>query len=217
MDYNTFKKEFIRLPVIRTGDILASEREKRAGRQALFNQIARWQKKGLIVKLRRGVYVLNENDRKIDPEKPFIANQLYTPSYVSLEYALSFYELIPEMVSDVTSITTKKTASFENKLGKFIYQHIRPRAFRGFKLAKVASGASYFLAEPEKAIVDFIYLNLHLFKPGDRDIFEQSYRFQNLEILKLKKIKEMARLFDNHKLLKVMQTFCEFARAQGAQ
>ncbi|MBI5874108.1 MAG: hypothetical protein HZB36_08260 [Candidatus Omnitrophica bacterium] len=214
MDYNTFKKRFINFPVIQTRDILALEKDSR---QVLFNQLARWRKRGLIFKLKRGVYMLNENDRKINPEKPFIANQLYAPSYVSLEYALSFYELIPEAVADVTSVTTKKTASFENKFGKFIYQHIRPCAFRGFKAAKDASGGTCLLAVPEKAVVDFIYLNLHLFKPGDRDIFEQSYRFQNLEILKLKKIKEMACLFNNHKLIKVAATFCEFARTQRAQ
>lgn len=214
MDYNTFKKRFIGFPVIQTRDILSLEKEDR---QALFNQLARWQQKGLIVKLKRGVYVLGEDDRRVNPERPFIANQLYAPSYVSLEYALSFYGLIPEAVADVTSVTTKKTVSFKNSFGKFIYQHIRPCAFRGFKITKDPSGNSCFFALPEKAVVDFIYLNLRLFKPQNKDIFEQSYRFQNLDMLKAKKIIEAARLFNNHKLLKVAEMFCKFVKEQRAQ
>ena len=198
-------------PLIQTRDILALEKNDS---QVIFNQLARWRQRGLIVKLKRGVYMLNGNDRKLYPEKPFVANQLYAPSYVSLEYALSFYGLIPEKAADVTSVTTKKTASFENEIGKFVYQHIRPKAFRGYKAFRDPSGGTYLLAEPEKAAVDFVYLNLRLFKPGDRDIFGQSYRFQNTGMLKLKKIKDMALLFENRKLTRVIAEFCEFVKEE---
>ncbi len=213
MDYNTFKKNFRKLPIIQTRDILAL---KKKDRQIVFNQLGRWQAKGLIVKLKRGVYMLSEDERKVNPDKPFIANQLYAPSYVSLEYALSYYDLIPEAVFEITSVTTKKTISFKNFLGKFSYRHIKPAAFRGFKIFKDVSGGSYFLADPEKAIVDFIYFNLHRFDEKDKDIFEESYRFQNLDILKFKRLKQMAGFFENTKLRKVIDAFCAFAREQRA-
>lgn len=211
MNYITFKKTFGKLPIIQTRDILSLRKKDR---QVVFNQLGRWQAKGLIIKLKRGIYMLNEDNRKIDPDKSFIANQLYTPSYVSLEYALSFHGLIPEAVFGITSVTTKKTVFFENILGKFSYQHIKPSAFRGFKISKTAWGGSYFLADPEKAIVDFIYLNLHLFKLGDKDIFKESYRLQNTEILKIKKLKEMASFFENSKLTKVIGSFCDFVKGE---
>ncbi len=213
MDYNTFKKTFGKLPIIQTKDILSL---KKKDRQIVFNQLGRWQTKGFIVKLKRGVYVFNEDERKTNPEKTFIANQLYAPSYVSLEYALSYYDLIPEAVFGVTSVTTKKTISFKNPLGKFSYQHIRPCAFRGFKIVKDLSNCSYFLATPEKAIVDFIYLNLPRFNPKDKNIFEESYRFQNLGILKVKKLKEMTGFFENTKLTRVIETFCDYAKGERA-
>lgn len=65
-------------------------------------QLSNWEKKGLIIRLKRGLYVLNENDRKIEPSRIFLANSLYSPSYVSTAYALGYYDLIPEKVEDGT-------------------------------------------------------------------------------------------------------------------
>lgn len=65
-------------------------------------QLSNWEKKGLIIRLKRGLYVLNENDRKIEPSRIFLADSLYSPSYVSTAYALGYYDLIPEKVEDGT-------------------------------------------------------------------------------------------------------------------
>ena len=73
----------------------------------------------------------------------------YTPSCVSLEYALGFYGLIPERVVEVTSITTKKTLRITNPVGRFSYQHVTTSAFRGFKITKDENGMDVFIAEPE--------------------------------------------------------------------
>ena len=113
------------------------------------------QAKKLIIKLKRGFYVLNENDRKVTPSRFYIANRLYGPSYISMESALSFYGFIPEQVSALTSVTTKKTLRIRNDSGDFLYQHIKPETFRGFKAAKDNTGFDFFIAVPEKAIVDF--------------------------------------------------------------
>ncbi|MFH1201402.1 MAG: hypothetical protein V1674_00730 [Candidatus Omnitrophota bacterium] len=211
MNYNDFRKKFQSLPIFTSKDVVRLQPDK----QAVRNQINRWQAKGLLIQLKRGLYAFDEIDRKVDLNLHFIANNLYAPSYISLESALNFYGLIPEKAVDLTSVTTKKTAIFKNKLGVFIYQHIKPNALRGFRQVKDNSGYTFFIAEPEKAIVDFFYLNLSRFKPKDRDIFEVSYRFQNIEGLKVLKILEYANLFNNLKLLKVCQNFCRFIKKEA--
>ena len=208
MKYSEFKNKFQNLPVIQAKEAIRLDKHN----QAMRNQLTRWQKKGLLVKLKRSYYLLNENDRKISPTKCFIANLLYQPSYVSLEYALSRYGLIPERVTDITSITTKKTTRFNNKLGSFIYQHIKRQAFRGFESLKETNSFSCLIAGPEKAVVDFLYLNLSKLKGDTKAILGNSYRFQNLGILKKRKIMEFARIFNNCQLTAVSSTFCEFIK-----
>jgi hypothetical protein len=204
MTYAQFKNTYQHLPVIWSKDIEGGF----PNRQLILNQLCRWQEQGLIRKLKKGVYLLNENDRRVDPSRSFIANQLCMPSYVSLEYALSFYGLIPEKVADVTSVTTKKTTRFSTREGTFIYQHVKPAAFRGFKTFKDEAGLTFFMALPEKAVVDFVYLNLEKFKAAAPEIFERSYRFQNLEDLSKKLIVEFTALYDSPKLIRVLQSFC---------
>ncbi|MEI7482963.1 MAG: type IV toxin-antitoxin system AbiEi family antitoxin domain-containing protein [Elusimicrobiota bacterium] len=207
MNFNNFKAAIKELPVF-TGKDAARLGE----RQTMYNQLNNWRRKGLIIQLKRGLYVIGKADRKVEPSNLFLSGQLYAPSYVSLEYALGLHGLIPEMVTIITAVTTKNVASFKTELGNFEYQHIKREAFRGFKAAKDPVGLTYFLAEPEKAIVDFIYLNLPRFKRGDREVFTQSYRFQNLEALSLKKLKTYAGLFATPKLVDVINEFCRFAR-----
>lgn len=200
MNFNEFKTRVQGLPVILTRELIRG----RPDRQIIRNQIERWGKKGLVIQLKRGIYMLSKADRKIEPSKPYIANQLYSPSYVSLEYALGYYGLIPEKVHDVTSISTKKTITMTSEIGTFIYQHVKPAAFRGFTAVRDDQGLASFIAEPEKAVVDFVYLNLERFKPGDRAIFAESYRFQNTEDLKPEKLKRYAGLFNSKKLMRVI-------------
>ncbi|MCK5654794.1 MAG: hypothetical protein KAI03_00715 [Candidatus Aureabacteria bacterium] len=208
MDYAEFKKRFSKLPLIVGRDAVQLEK---AG-QAMRNQLNRWQSKGLIVRLKKGIYMLNRDDRRVEPSRIFLANRLYGPSYVSLEFVLNFYGLIPERAADVTCVTTKKTARFINEFGTFIYQHIKPDAFRGFKSAKDEAGLPVFIAEPEKAVVDFIYLNLSKFAKPEKEQFAQSFRFQNIEKLSAKKIMFYASLFSNRKLLSAAKEFCVFIK-----
>lgn len=208
MDFTQFKTDTQNLPLI----LSQSLNYEKNGRQVLLNQLTRWQKKGLIVKLRKGVFLLNKSDRKVAASRTFIANQLYQPSYISMEYALQYHGLIPERVEDVTSITTKKTAAFKTPEGAFVYQHIKPQAYRGFQMRKDDAGFSFFLAEPEKAIVDFLYLNLHKFVRNDLKVFSESYRFQNVEGLKNKAFKDYAALFSSPKLIEIVELFCRFKK-----
>ncbi|VAW19514.1 hypothetical protein MNBD_BACTEROID05-555, partial [hydrothermal vent metagenome] len=190
MKFNDFKSQHQKYPLIFSRDIQVKKEDLQKER----NQLNRWVNNGLIIRLKRGVYSLNKQDRRIVPDAGYIANHLYEPSYISLEYALTFYGLIPEETKDVTSISTRKTMSFENEFGNFIYQHIKPSAFRGFK--KMGSGAfNFFMAEAEKALVDFLYLHLAEFSKDIKNRLENFYRFQNLDELNQEKLMKYGLLF----------------------
>lgn len=170
-------------------------------------QLSLWKKKGWIDSLRRGLYILGREERKQKPSLFFLANQIYIPSYVSLESALSFHGLIPEYVPTITSISVRKTIQFKNELGLFIYQHISSKAFDGFEIVKESQNLTSLMATPEKAIVDFIYLNLKHFKLNKPSIFEESYRFQYCESLKPKYLRLYANKFESLKLTAVIELF----------
>src|SRR4030067_1266854 len=96
MKYSEFKTKIQNFPIFSSSHLSAFGE----GEKLLRNQISSWKKKGLLLELRKGLYVFNESDRNISPSRPFLANQIYSPSYVSTEYALGFYDLIPERVVD---------------------------------------------------------------------------------------------------------------------
>ena len=120
------------------------------------------------------------------------------------------YELIPEYVADVTSATTRKAARFTNEFGFFIYQHVKPQVFRGFTMVQGDSAGTYFIAQKEKAVVDFLYLNLNRITLSEPEVFEEGFRFQNEDTLDEESIIRFARLFNSNRLLKVCELFCKF-------
>jgi len=209
MNFSQFKEKYRDMPYIKMRGALVSTADVS---QAMRNQLTRWQKAGLIIPLKRSIYILNKNDRKISPSRFFFANQLMWPSYVSLESALGYYGIIPEAVADVTSVTSKKTACFNNGLGQFIYQHVKPIVFRGQRSFKDEAGMDVFIAEPEKALVDFLYLNLNKFRLSAKDVFRESYRFQNIHGLSRRKIISWAQLFKNRRLGEIAREFCAFIK-----
>jgi len=198
MKFGDFKVKFRDLPLLPTRVVFG----KASG--ADLNQLDRWCKQGLLLQLRRGLYIFGKDERRIEPSRLYLAGQLYQPSYISLEYALSRYGLIPEKVVDVTSVSTKKTARFTNDFGTFIYQTVKPSAFRGFISGKDEAGLPYFIAEPEKAVADFAYLNLKKIAAGaaEKTLLE-SFRFQNLGSLKKNKIAAYFDLFNNTKMREI--------------
>jgi predicted transcriptional regulator of viral defense system len=115
-----------------------------------------WQKSKKITKIIRGYYIFS-NRKLSDNDFCLIANKLREPSYISTEYALQYYSLIPEAVFLHTSVTTKKTLLIKSPIGNFNYQSIKENLFFGYKLE--GQGNSKFkIAEPEKALLDLLYL-----------------------------------------------------------
>ena len=172
-------------------------------------QVRGWVKKGYLFPLKKGIYILSDDYRKINPSKLFIANFLVAPSYISLEYALGFYDLIPEKVTVYTSVTTKKTAAYKNCLGRFEYRSVHRDVFFGFTKTS-ESGQEFFIARPEKAVLDFFYFRKEL--KGKKDEFE-SLRFQNLDILDTETLREFSKKFTK-KVNNVTRAFVDFVQSE---
>ncbi|MBK5215613.1 MAG: hypothetical protein JJE53_02285 [Candidatus Pacebacteria bacterium] len=115
-----------------------------------------WQKSKKIIKIMRGFYVFS-NKKFNDDDFCLIANKLREPSYISTDYALQYYSLIPEAVFLRTSITTKKTSAIKSPIGNFNYRSIKENLFFGYTI-KGQENHKFKIAEPEKAILDLLYL-----------------------------------------------------------
>lgn len=133
------------------------------------NIYKRWSDQGLIRKLRNGLYLNNSWKESCEVDRFVVANNLYEPSYVSLYTALYYYALIPELVVEVESITTRKTKSFELDGRRYKYRKIRPDMFFGMTTVPW-NESTYTVAEPEKAILDLVYLEPRF---DDRDWIEE--------------------------------------------
>ena len=151
MDYLEFKRTFVDKVCFSTHQI-----------QTLYpglinNNLTRWVKKGLLVKLRNGYYTFPEYLSV--PGSPFyIANRIYRPSYVSLHSALTFYGFIPEAVLQVSNVSTLKTAGFKNGFGTFSYNSVLPELMFGYVRKPYIKSMSILIAQPEKALLDLLYL-----------------------------------------------------------
>lgn len=121
------------------------------------NNLSRWVRKGLLIRLRQGYYTFAEYKEKPDIAL-YLANRIYRPSYISLHTALSFYGMIPEAVVQITSVTTLKTASFVNLISCYSYKTVKQDLMFGYGLKPLPDGRAILMAEPEKAVLDLLYL-----------------------------------------------------------
>ena len=114
------------------------------------------EKNGYIIRLKRGLYVVNPEYTGKRLSNELIANHLYAPSYVSMSTALRYYGLIPEAVYVNQSMTVKHSRSFQTPIGNYDYKCISREAFAvGVKTERVADYA-FLIASPEKALCDLI-------------------------------------------------------------
>ncbi len=139
-------------------------------------RLSEWQKKNYVRKIRQGFYIFS--DLSLNEQALFvIGNRIYFPSYISLEMALSIYGIIPESVYLVTSVTSQNTKVINTPIARFSYRHISPRLMFGYKLLEYGNHR-YKIAELEKAILDYLYLNPSI---NSIDSFE-GVRFNKIEL-----------------------------------
>jgi predicted transcriptional regulator of viral defense system len=141
-------------------------------------QLSRWVKTGKIYQLRRGLYSIAPPYQRRQPHPFLVANHLQKASYVSLQSALSFYGLIPEVVNITTSVSTGRPERLETPLGTYEFRHIKTEMLFGYQMAELGE-QSVLIATPEKALLDLIYL-----QPGsDSAVYLKELRLQNTEKL----------------------------------
>lgn len=131
-------------------DALSGYRNPRA-------KITQLLRKGEIVQIKRGLYVFGEKWRQNPICVEALANLVYGPSYISMEYALSYWGLIPERVAWITSVTTKRPKEFTTPVGSFSYQHLSLVRYRiGSTLVQADKMHQAHMALPEKALADHV-------------------------------------------------------------
>ena len=119
-----------------------------------YGKIGRLVKEGKLIPLTKGLYEDNPNVSGL-----YLANAIYGPSYISFNYALAYYGLIPEAVYEFTSATTekKKKKSFNNRFGTFSYRDIPPQAYPYGIIIKEEGEYTFMIASKEKALCDKLY------------------------------------------------------------
>jgi predicted transcriptional regulator of viral defense system len=155
--------------------------------------LAQHVKDRLLSRLKRGLYALKTNP----PSDNEIANALYRPSYISFDYALSYYGIIPEVVYQISSATTKPTRLFTTDTLAFGYYTIKTQAYTGYMLRQDGE-RRFLIAEPEKALVDYLYI----LTMGKRGILGDRTVNDRLDITRLnpEKVREYAKLYEWKKL-----------------
>lgn len=167
-------------------------------------QLDRWEKKGYLKKVKRGFYCFNAQNFTQD-FLFYAANKIYAPSYVSLEMALKYYGLIPEEIFQITSVSTKKATSFETSVGNFSYRRMKTSLYWGYRLVDFGQ-QKLLMAEPEKAVLDYLYVNSKLKTAAD---------FEGMRInidefesqINLEKFQKYLETFDNKQLSKRANIF----------
>jgi hypothetical protein len=167
-------------------------------------------KKEEIIRLKRGLYVVSDVYTDMLPSRELVASLLYGPSYVSMDYALSFYGLIPERVHEVTSITIKQVKAYSTPVGRFTYIKSPSCLYSiGLTTQENPDGTFFMLASKEKALCDKLLFSKKLSissQKAMRHYLEEDLRIElsDLEDFDLDIIKECMQCDYKVKLLDLL-------------
>jgi predicted transcriptional regulator of viral defense system len=175
-------------------------------KSAIPVMLHRWEKQDKIIKLKNGLYIFSEKYRRKEIFEPWISYLIKNPSYISLEKAMEYYQLIPDAIFTYTSVTPRKRPGlFETKVGNFKYFSIKKEYFWGYRVIE-SNDLRGYIAEPEKALLDTFY-----FTKGEIDInYLKEMRFQNLEILDGAKLRAYAERFDSKRISRAVTAFSRY-------
>lgn len=195
-----------KLPVFTFNDFLGVEESRSYLRMVLH----RYEKRGKLLRLKKGIYtntayierLKNRGENEVFTD--FIANFIYSPSYLSLETILYRHNLLTEIPVNLTSVSKNKTVFFTNKLGNFIYHTIKPSLFCGFELSE-ESGFSIMRATKAKAMFDFLYLRKNIL-PNKEAVRELRLNKENLSRDDIKELNKHVAL-EGSKKLKIILSY----------
>ena len=154
MDFRTIIKEYAETPISRhlILEILSEY-------QSPNDKISELLKSKELISIRRGLYITGPKMDLPSPEPFLIANHLRGPSYVSLESALSYWNMIPERTYEISSVTIKTSKKYKNQVGRFSYQQLKtPYYSYGIKSIENSPKQTMLVASPEKALCDKVVL-----------------------------------------------------------
>lgn len=169
------------------------ERSFDISKKSISKFLHRGVKEKFFIRAKRGLYLFTEKQAEF---QLFLANKLYRPSYLSFDWALSYYHIIPESIYSITSATTKSTREFF--LNEQLYQYftLKQKAFTGYR-PKDVGGKIVLLADSEKALTDYLYfVCLGKRKLNDR---------MDLADLNKKRVLYYAKLYDRPKLIQLIK------------
>lgn len=125
-------------------------------RQAILLNLTRHTAAGLLIRLRRGLYLLN---REPYPDSFGIASRLDSSSVISMETVLHRAGMIPEIPFATTAVTPVITARYHPSVGGlFVFRHIKPTLLFGFQVEEYKP-YSVKVARPEKALLDLFWFH----------------------------------------------------------
>ncbi|WP_066219053.1 type IV toxin-antitoxin system AbiEi family antitoxin domain-containing protein [Formosa haliotis] len=154
MDFKTMIKEYSETPLSRHLILDLLRDYKRPN-----DKISELIKSKKLISVRRGLYIIGPENYLPSPEPFLIANHLRGPSYVSLESALSYWNMIPERTYEISSVTSKPSKLYKTPIGRFSYQNLKmPYYSFGIKNIEYSPKQSVLIASREKALCDKIIL-----------------------------------------------------------
>jgi len=194
-----------KLPIFTFNDLTGVEKN----RSYLGIILHRHEKAGKFLRLKKGIYTTSryiekmKNSGHLEIFMDFLANFLYTPSYLSLETVLYRHNLLTDVPFQPTSITKNKTIIFNNKLGNFFYYKIKPSLFCGFELRE-EFGFSIARATKAKALFDFLYLRKNIL-PVKEAVDELRLNVENLNRADIKELKKYVIMEGSKKMKEIIK------------
>lgn len=174
-------------------------------------QLNYWRNQGYIKPLAGSYYVLA--DRALDETYLYmVANKIYEPSYVSLESALAYYEIIPETVFGVTSVSSRKTKQYQTTWGLFSYRSVKPQYMLGYQVMESSQRNRFKIANLEKALVDYLYLHSDIHAIADFEELRWN-RTQLRQRLDRSILEKLVSIYDKRALESRVNRFTEYLNA----
>ena len=205
MRFLDFQNQFNHLPAFNLNDI--RKVEPGFHRQ----QLQDWLDRGYIQPFVAEYYFLS--DAQINEQRLFmLANRIYEPSYISRESALAHYQIIPESVLSVTSMSSRKTQQYECTWGRFTYNTIKPDLMFGYQVISQGENNQFKIARKEKAILDYLYRNNQIQSPADYE----DLRWNKAELIGLASntlFKTYLEIFQNRALESRVNYLLEYTHA----
>jgi predicted transcriptional regulator of viral defense system len=203
MKFFDFEKKMIDYPVFTAQEVKAVFYDE----ENILEQLAFWENRGYLERVEKGLYVLSNKKQEIDPM--VLAGKIYRPSYLSLEFALNYYGIIPDIAGVYTSVTSRKTNYYCNDFGKYIYQKVKNDFFTGY-VGVEKNGVSFNLATPEKAVMDYLYLNKD--KLVAEEAFWKEMRIDEEFKFRKTKIEEYKRLLSDKKVDELINSLLKYQK-----